>query len=395
MRSARRIGAVVAACALLHSAATMAIPQPATSKGANQRWRAFVVERARVISTLDDILEDRGNLTFEHKRDAIRLLGLLRASGQRSVGVLVECLSVERPPPPPHPYFPDRTPPEEYKPTPVALARIGLPAVRKLLSTLSMPGSSPGHAARAEEALAMMLGRAAAYWYEDSALRVAGEMRERLLTAARRAKERSLPRPPAQSALLCPVLWCSSDIVDGDAPSKSDLAAGMRSKNDAARFSYFLQVYGERRPRVAELGTQIADRKLPQMDRTSVAVTLGLIRGVSQESAEALVAMLAKERVEIGAPLDGEKCPAALALVRIGVPIVPVLTETVRISDNKKLRFNCVGVMATMLGRYAVPWLEDVRKDAPLAREKTRISEALYPWRRHCKGEGYYAEGGA
>ncbi len=175
----------------------------------------------------------------------------------------------------------------------------------------------------------------------------------------------------------------------------STVIEGMRSEEAGVRYLAKLKALRDRADSIHRLTLRVSDRALSPQDRASAATALGLIRAVSQQSAKALVEMLANESVRPNEPLNEKTSPAALALVRIDIPIVPVLTDTIRTSDNALLRFNCAGVMAIMLGQYAKPWLQDVEASAKTPMEKQRVAQVLKFWGKYCTGEGYYANGGS
>ena len=155
---------------------------------------------------------------------------------------------------------------------------------------------------------------------------------------------------------------------------------------------------GLRRRRDADiraLALRVQEAELPREGRAGAATALGQIRAVADEGCEgpALLSLLAEERLQPGKPLSEAESPAALALVRIGVPEAPLMVDTVA-HGEAQLRTNCAGVLATMLGRYARLWLEDAAKRADTEVAARRIRAELATWAGQFTGEGYWAERG-
>ena len=178
-------------------------------------------------------------------------------------------------------------------------------------------------------------------------------------------------------------------------PPPDDLAAGIASPDEATRRA---AVDGLRRRRDADiraLSLRVQDEKLSREDRAGAATVLGRIRAVAGEGSEgpALLTLLAEERLQPGRPLRETETPAALALVRIGVPEAPLLVDTIA-HGEARLRTNCAGVLATMLGQYGKAWLEDAAERAESEVAARRIRAELATWAGQFTGEGYWAEGG-
>lgn len=387
--------ALVLGAAVLLSAGS---PRVTGRRSLNSADEGKVAAYAELVSALGRDLSEADHATFEKRRDLIQLLGYLRPADSNVVGTLSVALIADL----------DRSTPESgparhvqalvlyesVTPAPAALARAGAPAIPSLIARATAVTVPAAERETAERALRMMLGRGAAYWYEKASTPGATGNRDYVSALLARARTVGLLRPPSANTLWRPIV----SYLYSSAPEPrgcSDIAQGMSSAEASIRDRAKRVAYDRRQQEIHELAVRLKKSDRSREDRTDAATTLGLIRGVSQESAQGLVAMLDTESVRPNEPLSEEQTPAALALVRIDIPVVPVLTDTIRTSDNQLLRSNCAGVMAIMLGQYAKPWLQDVEASAKTPVEKQRVAQVLRFWAKYCTGEGYYANGGS
>jgi hypothetical protein len=164
----------------------------------------------------------------------------------------------------------------------------------------------------------------------------------------------------------------------------------MSSPRPYVRHVHKVRLQTDRDRSISALAARIANRSGDQDDRVSAAITLGRIRGVSEEGARALIVMLIEERPSPEQPLTEHATPASLALVRIGLPIVPFLTHEIINTESSRARRNSVAVMAVMLGEHAEPWLADATSEAP-ADVQEDATAALASWSDYLDGQGYHA----
>lgn len=344
-----------------------------------------------MVQTIDEALAHEAS-PFAYVRDLAQVLARLRPSSHEVVVNLGSLLTLRDPSyqePGPYQAVWGLTLLEDITPGPWALARVGAPAI-PVLSQAAREGS-PDEREKAQQAMALMLRSSAVYWYTHWAEEKAVVDKAEWGAAMDQARARGpLPRPDSNGLLQ----WFSVTPRDVPAQLQCPPMEGLLSDDPGVRYLAKRALLRQRERIVHDLAVRIGDAERRPDDRASAATTLGLIRGISQGSAERLIAMMGKEAVRPGMPLTEEDTPAALALVRIGIPIVPVLTDTIRLSGDERLRANCAGVMAAMLGRYAKPWLADVQKTATGQTQQHRVAQALDAWGTYCTGEGYYAEGG-
>ncbi len=351
----------------------------------------IVGARTRAIAAGASTLRDGDALSFEYQRDLIEPLGYMRASDARSVDALLGVLCVNDPS-----YV--RSPITfrielmwAVTPTPWALARVGLPAVPSLLDTIGREDATDDQVEKAEEALEQMLGREATYWLAARA--DAGSTgRENLQSALARARGHT-PMPANDDTMMWGMFGRATPEGDIPAEPPADLATGLASPDAGIRYVSINQLRSQRYRDTRALAAKVADADLPAEDRARAATTLGLIRAVSYDAGEgpALLSLLAEERLALDTPVTDLDAPAAMALVRIGVPMVPMLCRTIRESDDAQLRSNCAGVVATMLGRYGRPWLEGVRDAAEDQKQRRQVAAELKTWSSRFEGEGYWA----
>jgi hypothetical protein len=339
------------------------------------------------------------DLTFEQQRDLLMLLGGLRPCGREAMRQAVSRLGLA-PPTPLHWWegTGEQGIEERDQAGVLAAARLGLPVIPELVTELCLGQAGRAGRRGAEQALEKMLLREAKLWvsavpsgvgfgcsidlawvaHETGGLEALQPGESPQLNPQPRHMPPGMKVPPA-----------------GEEPK--DVYEGVASSDPAAITWAFITADGHREDDMHDLSVRVADTRGDAADRRSAAAALGLIRAEYQEFGEqgagkALVKMLAEEDVQPGKPLDEMKTPAALALVRIDIPDVPILTETIATSNNAKLRSNCAGVMTVMLGKYAKPWLEDVVNDYKTQTEKGRLQEQIAKWGPYCTGEGYWEE---
>lgn len=301
---------------------------------------------------------------FEHRRDVLFLLGYLRPDDPASVGEALASLTLYKEPG----FYIDGNyvsfalwTMDDMAPGMYAAARIGLPALPALLEMLS----EDSDAAQAVAAVKVMLGRGAAYWLPEQVPteHAFGWSDERLFSSRR-------------------LLWPAYSMP---APSPSlpkapgDPLIALASPDPNVRYLPATQVRIERDRQVAALAARVADRATDAADRRSAATTLGRIRGVSEAAVEALIDMLVDERLTPGQVPSETETPAALALVRIDAPALPLLMHTITTSESRRMRQNCVAVVAVMLGDHATPWLEDAVEGAPPG-VRDEVAEELSCW---------------
>lgn len=345
-----------------------------------------------MVQTIDDALAGEA-LPFAYVRDLVQVLARFRPSSEKPLMALGSVLTLRDPsyqePGPYQSFGGIGLPLEDTTPGPWALARVGAPAI-PILSRAAREGS-PEEREKAQQAVALMLRSAAVYWYTHWAEENAVVDNAEWGAAMDSARSRGPLPCPESNGLLNLFL-----VTPREVPPRLQCPpiAALLSDDPGTRYLAKRGLHSQRERVVHDLAVRIGDAERRPDDRASAATTLGLIRGVSQGSAERLIAMMGKEVVRPGVRLTEEDTPAALALVRIGIPIVPVLTDTIRLSGDERLRSNCAGVMAVMLGRYAKPWLADVQQAATGQTQQHRVAQVLEAWGPHCTGEGYYAEGG-
>lgn len=301
---------------------------------------------------------------FEHRRDVLFLLGYLRPDDPASVREVLASLTLYKEPG----YYingihvynglwtMDYMAPGIY-----AAARIGLPALPGLLEMLS----EDADAAPAVAAVKVMLGRGAAYWLPEQVQtkHAFGWSDERLFSS------RDLLWPAYSMTALGASLPKAPD----------DPLIALASPDPNVRYLPAAQVRFQRDRQVAALTARVADRAADAADRRSAATTLGRIRGVSEAGVEALIDMLVEERLTPDQALSEAETPAALALVRIDAPTLPLLMHTITTSGSRRMRQNCVAVVVVMLGERATPWLEDAVEGAPPG-VRDEVAEALALW---------------
>ena len=354
----------------------------------------IVRARARVIGVAASTLRGGDDFPFERHRDLINALGYTRTSDAQAVAIVLRHLGTAAPSAEGEFFTVYGHVIREYvAPAPPALARIGLPAVASLLDTIGSGEATAGQGEKAEEALRTVLGRQATLWLAGRAdeTEVGSTARQRLDEALERAGTWE-PLNAHDERMLWGMI---SMTAPGDVPPAppADLASGLASDDAGVRYVTVAKIRGQRQRETWALAAVVADTELPAEDRAKAATTLGWIRAVSYDAGEgeALLSLLAGEQLTPDMPVTGTDAPAAMALVRIGVPMAPMLCRTICAADDEQLRSNCAGVLATMLGRYGRPWLEGVRDTADGQKQKRRVAAELKRWNSCFEGEGYWA----
>jgi len=349
-----------------------------------------IASREAIIASAKTVLQEGDDIPFDRAREAIGAIGYTRAEDAGSVRLLVGRLTCEERVPSVR-YADGVRFAEEYRPTPYALARIGLPALPALLSVIASEGSSELQVARAEEAVKQMLQREATLWYEQAAAEAPAESgaARRLRAAAESLRDEPALPPTGKRMLFSLITWGHAG------PPPDDLAAGIASPDEATRRAALDGLRHRRDADIRALAKLVGDPECARRERAEAATALGRMRAVAGGGSEgpALLALLAEERLRPGKPLTEAETPAALALVRIGVPEAPSMVETIA-HGEAQLRTNCAGVLATMLGRYARAWLEAAANTADSEVAARRIRAELATWAGQFTGEGYWAEGG-
>lgn len=380
------------------TAAIRGATRPLEPQASDQR---MVAERAQLLAVIRDKLPDDGPIGAVRSRDLIQCAGIVRPTDPSVMSHLIRALAKE--PPIRHDWVrrDDMTaiPREGEAPAVFALARIGLPAVPALVQAYDGFFVPRAQAANAAESLRLILNSRVRYW---GARQFSPSRSHQLLHAVEAAVPpegvfHPLTWPPEGTGVWTPLplLWSPVPRQPRSQPpgeTPGDLAGALVSEEDGVRFAAVIAICRRRYEQVRWLARRVRDRRSARDDRLSAQTTLGRIRGVSKEAGEALLARARAEPVRPGVALSEWRTPAALALVRIDIPMVPLLTKTIRTSGDARLRSVCGGIMAAMLGQYARPWLADEEKQARTPEEKRRVAAVLKEWGPYCKGEGYWAE---
>jgi hypothetical protein len=352
-------------------------------------------------------------MPFTRKRDYIQVLGWLRASDPATVSELTALLTVAEP----LRHAGDDTAEDvrplrdgrgtmihgiavaEYiDPAPAALARIGMPALGPLGKALTSRQSSEAEVEAAARAVYDMLGDISQVW--TSANRSLPASRIEVVDAVRQSRGGPFD-PSVGDKLWHPPLLSAAGDGSGPPPPPRD-PGGMESASADVRFATMWNIRIPREEQANALEARAMASGNSAENRRSAATTLGLLRDVpyfaivggprfnEEKLGNGLIVMLAEEDVQPGKPLDEMMTPAALALVRIDLPYMPILTKTIATSDSARLRSNCAGVMTVMLGKLAKPWLEAVVNDYTGERQKAHLQEQIAKWGPYCAGDGYW-----
>ena len=170
----------------------------AATQGLSAHPRATPSPPGSPLAAAKAVLQEGDDIPFDRARNAISALGHTRSGDAETIGFLVRRLTSEAPIPADG--GDGLRPFEAYRPTPYALARVGLSALPALLGVIASEASSDLRVARAEEAVKQMLQREAAFWYEQTASEAptdSGAAR-RLRAAAERLRDEP-SRPPASA----------------------------------------------------------------------------------------------------------------------------------------------------------------------------------------------------